>query len=75
MWLRKTGSTLIRQAVDTILFVTIAFGLNKTYTGIIFWEVMLTTYLVKAIVALLDTPFIYMVQKITPLNEKDAKIA
>lgn len=75
LWLRKTGSTLIGQAVDTLIFVTIAFGLNKTYTGIVFWEVMLTTYVVKAIVALLDTPFIYMIQKIKPLNEKDAQIA
>ena len=70
LWVRNNVSTLISQAVDTVIFVTFAFSFNHYFTGIIFWEVMLTTYLIKAVVALLDTPFIYLMKKIIPLNER-----
>lgn len=73
LWVRNNVSTLISQAVDSFIFVTFAFSFNQYFTGIIFWEVMLTTFIIKALVALLDTPFIYLMKKITPLNERIAK--
>lgn len=62
LWLRNNGSTLISQLVDSVLFVTIAF--IGTMPTAVFLQIMLTTYLFKAIVALCDTPFAYLARKI-----------
>ncbi len=73
LWLRNNGSTLTSQAVDTVLFTTLAF-LN-TYPTDVFISILLTTYLFKAIVAIFDTPFVYLARKILPLDElPDKKI-
>lgn len=62
LWLRNCGSTLTSQAVDTIVFTTIAFiGIYPTK---VFVSILLTTYLFKAIVAICDTPFVYWARKI-----------
>lgn len=62
LWLRNCGSTMTSQAVDTVVFTTIAFyGLYPTK---VFISILLTTYLFKAIVALCDTPFVYIARKI-----------
>lgn len=62
LWLRNNGSTMISQFLDSILFTVIAF------VGIYSWKVVVTlsllTYVVKFIVALLDTPFLYLAKKI-----------
>ena len=58
LWLRNNGSTLISQLLDSLIFSTIAFyGLYPTR---VFLEIVLTTYLLKAVCAVLDTPFIYL---------------
>ncbi len=67
LWLRNNGSTLISQAVDTVLFTTLAFW--GTYPTDVFFSILITTYLFKAVVALLDTPFIYLARKIKPREE------
>ncbi len=67
LWLRNNGSTLISQAVDTVLFTTLAFW--GTYPTNVFFSILITTYLFKAVVALLDTPFIYLARKIKPREE------
>lgn len=69
LWLRNNGSTLISQLVDTIVFTTLAFW--GSYPTNVFISILLTTYLFKAIVALLDTPFAYIARKITPVEEKE----
>lgn len=62
LWLRNNGSTMISQLVDSILFTLIAFA------GIYSWEVVINlvivTYAVKVVVAILDTPFIYIAKRI-----------
>jgi uncharacterized integral membrane protein (TIGR00697 family) len=64
LWVRNNASTLISQLIDTLIFVPIAFiGLYETNVII---EIALTTYLIKVVVAFLDTPFIYLMKKITP---------
>ena len=68
LWLRNNGSTLTSQAVDTVIFTTLAFW--GVYPVNVFLSIMLTTYLFKAVVALLDTPFIYLARRIVPLNER-----
>ncbi|KAB8138442.1 queuosine precursor transporter [Gracilibacillus oryzae] len=61
LWLRNNGSTMISQLVDTFIFCSIAFyGL---YSMDDWFEVFLTTYLIKFIVSVIDTPFIYLAKK------------
>jgi len=67
LWLRNNGSTLISQALDTVIFTTLAFW--GTYPMDVFVSILLTTYIFKAVVAVLDTPFIYIARKITPREE------
>lgn len=62
LWVRNCGSTLVSQGVDTIVFTTIAF--YGVYETNIFVSILLTTYFFKAIVALCDTPFVYLARKI-----------
>lgn len=66
LWLRNCGSTLTSQAIDTVVFTTIAF--YGVYDNATFVSILLTTYLFKAIVAVFDTPFIYLARKIKVNN-------
>ena len=68
LWLRNNGSTLTSQAVDTVLFAILAFW-GVFPTEVVF-SILITTYLFKALVSVLDTPFMYWARVITPLNEK-----
>lgn len=55
LWLRNNGSTWISQLVDSIVFTTIAFaGIYPLLQMILF------TYVLKVIIAALDTPFLYL---------------
>lgn len=68
LWLRNNCSTLISQLVDTAIFTTIAFA--GSYEKSTFLSIMFTTYFFKALVAIMDTPFIYIACKIKPIEEK-----
>ena len=61
IWLRNLASTILSQAMDTLVFTTIAFW--GVFDKQVFWEIVLTTYLLKAIVALCDTPMVYLARK------------
>ncbi len=67
LWLRNNGSTLTSQAIDTVIFTTLAFW--GSYPKPVFFSILLTTYLFKALVAILDTPFMYLARIIVPMNE------
>lgn len=58
LWLRNNASTMTSQLVDTILFISVAFW------GIVPFDVLigmvLTQYVFKLCVALIDTPFAYL---------------
>ncbi len=64
LWIRNNGSTLISQSIDTVL-ITLLF---VYFVGIIPAEFLVSniiaTFLMKAIVALVDTPFLYLMKKI-----------
>lgn len=68
LWLRNNLSTLASQLLDSVVFCAVAF------IGVFPWpvlvEILLTTFLFKAVVALLDTPFIYVGKWL--LRPKDA---
>jgi len=60
IWIRNNASTMVSQAIDTVVFVTIAFV--GVWSWGVFWQVMLTTYIFKWFVAASDTPFIYLIR-------------
>ena len=72
IWLRNNTATMISQFFDTIIFTFIAFyGVFPLATV---WELCITTYLVKMLIALLDTPFLYVancINKNNQANEED----
>lgn len=58
IWLRNNLSTMVSQLIDTLIFTFIAF--YGIFEGKILFEIIVSTYLLKWIVAALDTPFIYL---------------
>ncbi len=58
IWIRNNASTLISQLIDSIIFVVVAF-LGVFPIGVLL-EILLTTYVLKIIVAAADTPFVYL---------------
>ena len=59
LWFRNNASTMVSQAVDTALFISIAFA-GSVPPGVL-WNMMGTQYLVKVGVAVVDTPIVYAV--------------
>jgi uncharacterized integral membrane protein (TIGR00697 family) len=68
LWLRNNGSTFISQLVDTLL-VNFGFALVGIFPMEIVGSVIVTTLVVKYIAALIDTPFLYLMNFI---NRKES---
>ncbi len=64
LFLRNNWSTIISQAIDTIIFTFIWLTSIWPFVWIIemtiFWQVCLATYMIKLLIAFIDTPFIYL---------------
>lgn len=59
LWLRNIVSTTISQALDTIVFIIIAFW---GHLGVsILTSMMIGQFLIKLAIALFDTPFVYLI--------------
>jgi uncharacterized integral membrane protein (TIGR00697 family) len=57
LWLRNTGSTLLSQAVDTLIYgLVVWWGLVDLVTAL---QLAGAKYVFKFIIAVVDTPFIY----------------
>ncbi len=64
LWLRNNLSTMSSQAIDTLLFMFIAFyGINDKFTVSFILQLCLSYWLFKILFALLDTPFVYLLVK------------
>ena len=61
IWLRNNLSTLVSQLIDSLIFTFIAFW--GTLSSQLFVEVLITTYIFKLIVALADTPLVYIASR------------
>jgi len=61
IWLRNNGSTMLSQLIDNVVFTTIAF--YGVYPLEVMFNIFLSTYIIKFIVAICDTPFIYLADK------------
>lgn len=58
LWLRNNASTMVSQLLDSVIFTFIAFwGLLPQAE---FIQILITTYVLKWIVAAIDTPFLYI---------------
>lgn len=73
LWLRNNASTLVSQALDTLIFCFIAFF--GVFESAVFVEILTTTYIMKMIVAVLDTPFIYLAKRLRPGEDPEAEAA
>ena len=60
LWLRNNLSTMFSQLIDTIIVnsIFLYFGLNLDWDIII--KIIIASYLFKIIIALLDTPLVYI---------------
>jgi uncharacterized integral membrane protein (TIGR00697 family) len=57
LWLRNNGSTLLSQGVDTVIFYSLAFLGTVPIATLL--QLMVLGYLLKLVIALVDTPFVY----------------
>lgn len=58
IWIRNNASTMVSQLLDSAIFTVIAFW--GVMEGPILWQIFLSTYILKWVVAFLDTPFLYL---------------
>lgn len=60
LWLRNNFSTIVSQFIDTVIFMFIAFyHMTPQFTAAFIWELIVPYYILKIILALIDTPFCY----------------
>jgi queuosine precursor transporter len=58
LWLRNTGSTLLSQAIDTLIYgLVVWWGIVDLATAL---QLAAAKYIFKFVIAVLDTPFIYL---------------
>ena len=62
LWIRNNLSTMVSQFIDSLVFVVIAF--YGVYESGVLFEIFITTYLLKWIVAASDTPYVYWARRI-----------
>lgn len=71
LWLRNNVSTIISQIFTAILFYEFAFfGVMDQYK---IWQIILSGLLIKIIISILETPFLYISKKVgvkVKYNEK-----
>ena len=68
LWLSNNASTMFCQIVDTVIFTLITYAGTMNLNAII--EIMISMYIFKFFVALLDTPFMYLASKIKKVHEE-----
>ncbi|SDX76147.1 queuosine precursor transporter [Halobellus clavatus] len=68
LWLRNIASTATSQAIDTVIFVVVAFyvaprvlGFGDPFSVSVVLSLIVGQYLLKLLIALIDTPFVYAV--------------
>jgi len=61
LWMRTIGSTIVGEAVDTLIFVTIAFAGMLAWGD--FWHVVVSGYVLKVAYEVIATPLTYKIVK------------
>ena len=62
LWLRNTGSTLVSQIINTLLFTLFAFW--GTYDASTLVSIFISSYAIFVVTSLLDTPAVYIARRI-----------
>lgn len=62
LWLRNNASTMVSQLLDSAIFCFIAFW--GVFPMEVFLDILISTYLIKLAVAVLDTPFLYVAKRL-----------
>lgn len=77
LWLRNIGSTASSQFIDTVLFIGLAFSLVPRLVGTgqplpleVLAQLILGQYLLKLLIALLDTPVVYAMVRTIRANQE-----
>ncbi|MFA7681782.1 MAG: queuosine precursor transporter [Candidatus Peribacteraceae bacterium] len=61
LWIRNNLSTWVSQAIDTLVFMMIAFyHMTDKFTFAFIIQLSIPYYLFKLVFAILDTPFVYL---------------
>lgn len=68
LWMRNNGATMTSQLADTIIFTFMAFF--GVFSLPVVLQLCLTTYILKIVIALCDTPFLYLAKYMDIDNEK-----
>ncbi len=71
LWLRNNASTMVSQAIDTLLFISIAFV--GTIPVSVLLNMMIGQYLIKIVIAVVDTPLCYMIVGIVRRSIKTSR--
>ncbi|MGL4392300.1 MAG: queuosine precursor transporter [Fusobacteriaceae bacterium] len=67
IWIRNNFSTVVSQIIDSFIFVTVAF--YGVFPFDVLVKIFVSTYVIKFMVALLDTPFIYLASYLKRANK------
>ncbi|WP_226480968.1 queuosine precursor transporter [Natrinema amylolyticum] len=77
LWLRNIASTASSQAIDTVIFVSVAFAIAPAVLGVgavlptkVILSLMVGQYLLKFAIALLDTPIVYAIVSVVRSREE-----
>lgn len=68
LWLRNNASTFVSQFIDSVIFTFVAFW--GVYDLSTWFQIVLTTYVFKWIVAAVDTPFLYAARRLSRSRER-----
>ena len=68
LWFKNNVSTIVSQLIDTIVFCTITYYGSVKFS--VLFKIMISMYTFKFIIALMDTPFLYLAKKIKVRNEE-----
>ena len=75
LWLRNNASTMTSQLVDTIIVNSIFLGWGLGLSWEIVGKIIVASYIAKVVLALADTPFIYLgvavVRRVAHLPARD----
>ena len=69
LWLRNNLSTIISQTIDNLIFTAIVFIGEQPFEIIV--QIFVTSLILKLIVAVCDTPFIYLSRRIKKVIKED----
>lgn len=72
LWLRNIGSTASSQLLDTVIFIGVGFVLFQGVPLGAALSLIVGQYVLKLLIALLDTPFVYAVVRLARGREEES---